>query len=230
MKDSIFNSKSKIAVLVFTCFAITGFSQSKSYWSSGGEMLFSFANISDQGIDESSTLRWAPVINLQGTYNHDIGSKAGFFSGLAVRNVGYIYDGYQERTAVEGEMGNWYKKKFRTYNIAVPLGLKFGNMDGMFIYGGYEVELPFVYKEKTFDQGDKIDSNVDWFSSRVETFQHGFVAGVQFPYGLNVRFKYYMSEFHNQDYTESTGVKPYSGLETHIMYFSLGYNIAWDKK
>ena len=33
-----------------------------------------------------------------------------------------------------------------------------------------------------------------------------------------------------QDYTQSDGVKPYSGLESHVMYFSVGYNISWDKE
>jgi hypothetical protein len=205
---------------------VSGFSQSKGYWSSGGEMLFSFADINDQGVDESSTLRWAPVVNLQGRYNYDLNENIGIFTGLGLHNVGYIYENYQERT----EEALWYKKKFRTYNIGLPLGIKIGNMDNLFFYGGYEIEYPFAYREKTFDQGDKIDSNIDWFSSRVETFQHGFFAGVQFPYGFNVKFKYYLSEFHNQDYTQSDGVKPYSGLESNVMYFSVGYNISWDKE
>jgi hypothetical protein len=216
-----------IVLSLCTLFAVSGFSQSNGYWSSGGEMLFSFADITDNGVSESSTLRWAPVINLQGTYNYDLNENLGIFSGIGLRNVGYIYDNYQERTAVEGEMGNWYKKKFRSYNIGLPIGIKLGKMDGLFFYGGYEIELPVVYKEKTFEQGDKIDKITGWFSNRVEMFQHGFVAGVQFPYGFNLRFKYYMSEFHNQNF-ESNGVKPYKGLESHIMYFSVGYNLLWD--
>lgn len=204
-------------------FAFSGFSQSRSYWSSGLEMLFSFADIEDQGVDRSSTLRWAPVLNIQGRYNFDVNEHIGLFTGIGVRNVGYIYDSYQERTAE----GNYYKKKFRTYNIGVPFAVKIGNMDNFLFYGGYEIEVPFVYKEKTFDGGDKIDKITGWFSNRTQTFQHGFIAGVQFPYGFNVKFKYYMSEFHNQNFTQNDGIKPYSGLESHIMYFSVGYNIAW---
>ena len=217
--------KNLFSVVIFSIlFAANGFSQIKSYWSSGGEMLFSFADITDNGVGKGSTLRWAPVINLQGTYNYDLNQNFGLFSGIGVRNVGYIYDNYQERT----EQGHYYKKKFRSYNIGVPLGIKFGNLGKTFFYGGYEVELPFVYKEKTFDQGDKVSKITGWFSNRMELFQHGIVAGVQFPYGFNVRFRYYLSEFHNQDYTQSDGVKPYAGLESHVMYFSVGYNLAWD--
>jgi hypothetical protein len=144
--------------------------------------------------------------------------KFGLFTGLAIRNVGYIYDNYTE-PATEV----MYKKKFRTYNLALPVGVKIGNLKGLFVYGGYEIELPFVYKEKTFDGGDKIDKNVDWFSNRVETFQHGPFIGIEFPYGFNVKFKSYLSEFHNQSWTDASGAKPYAGLKSNIWYFSLSY-------
>ena len=187
-------------------------------------MLFSFASITDNGVSESSTLRWAPVINLQGRYNYDFSKNIGIFTGLGVHNVGYIYNNYKERSGEELT----YKKKFRTYNIGLPLAIKIGDMDNLFFYGGYEIEVPFVYKEKTFDGGDKIEKITGWFSNRSQTFQHGFIAGVQFPYGFNVKFRYYMSEFHNQNFKESNGNKPYSGLESHIMYFSVGYNLSWE--
>jgi hypothetical protein len=51
------------------------------------------------------------------------------------------------------------------------------------------------YKEKTYISGDKTDKITGWFSDRQEIFQHGFLAGVQFPYGTNLKFKYYLSEF-----------------------------------
>lgn len=222
--------KKFLAIFSFCSLIVfSGFSQTKNYWSTGGEMLLSFANIDDMGVDESSALRWAPVINLQGTYNIDFSKNAGIYTGIAFRNVGYIYDNYQERTPVAGEMGDWYKKKFRSYNIALPIGVKFGNLDNVFFYGGYEIDFPIVYKEKTFDQGDKIDKITGWFSERQEKFQHGVVAGIQFPYDFTVKFKYYLSEFHNQDFKESDGTKPYSGLKSNIFYFSLGYNFSWDE-
>jgi hypothetical protein len=56
------------------------------------------------------------------------------------------------------------------------------------------------------------------------------VAGVQFPRGMNVKFKYYLSEFHNQDYTDSSGIKPYSGLNSHVFYVSLNFILFHNKK
>ena len=71
--------------------------------------------------------------------------------------------------------------------------------------------------------GDKIDKIAGWFSDRNELFQHGFLAGVQFPRGVNLKFKYYLSEFHNQDYTTNGGIKPYGGLKANIIYVSLNF-------
>lgn len=205
-------------------FTVSGYSQSKTYFSTGGEMIFSFADIKDNGTHQSSTLRWAPFFNIQTMINSNMSDHFGIFSGLAIRNVGYIFDNYTTNTQ-QGKSANdefTYKKKFRTYNIGIPVGFKVGNLNKMYLYGGYEVEFPFAYKEKTFDPGGgKINQFTDWFSNRVVKLQHGFLVGVQFPYGLNLKFKYYLSEFHNQNFVASGGVKPYEGLNSHIFFFSL---------
>ena len=104
----------QLSIFIFcTLLAVSGFSQSKTYWSAGGEMLFSFANITDNGASESSTLRWAPVINLQGRLNSDLSENVGVFTGLFCRNVGYIYDNYRDRN-LDGSLGNPHKEKFRS--------------------------------------------------------------------------------------------------------------------
>jgi hypothetical protein len=219
----------KIAMkIIFTLFIFCSLlvspvsGQSKWYYTYGGEMLFSFADIDDNGQDVNSPMRWAPVINIQGYANRNISEKLGVYAGLAVRNVGYINDKYKDPT------DNFdYKKKFRTYNLAIPIGIKIGNLSKLFFFGGYDIEFPFAYKEKTFTGGDKIDPKITgWFSDRYEPIQHGPHIGIQFPQGLDVKFKYYLSEFHNQDFAESTnGVQPYKGLESHIFYFSLSWKM-----
>ena len=213
----------KIILIVLATVLIYNFgiSQSKTYWSSGSEIIFSFATIDDNGSESGNIMRWAPVFNLQAMFNYDIGKNFGLFTGIAVRNVGYIYDNY---TLNENEQEITVKKKFRTYNLGVPIGLKLGNIKKMFFYGGYEFEMPFHYKEKTF-RDEKKEKFSAWFSNRVEQFQHGFIVGIQFPYGANIKFKYYVSSFHNQNYTETNGSKPYEGLNSNIFYFSLNYNL-----
>lgn len=199
---------------------VSGFAQAqtKSYISSGGEMIFSFATIDDNGKSPDATIRWAPFFNFQTNLNTDFGDHFGLFAGFSFKNVGYIYDGYIETV---GGQPMTYKKKFRSYNAGIPVGIKLGNLRKFFIYGGYEVELPVHYKEKTFDGGDRIDKISAWFSKRQEQFQHGVIVGVQFPYGLNLKFKYYLSEFHNQAFVDDAGNTPYAGLQSNVFYFSL---------
>ena len=206
--------KKFFGIIILSFFLSVAVFAQETYITSGGEMIFSFASIDDNGISESSTIRWAPFFNIQGMLNSDLSPNFGLFTGLAVRNVGYIYNNYSDNA------GTFYKKKFRSYNLGIPFGIKFGNLDKLFIYGGYEIEFPFVYKEKTFDGGDKIDKITGWFSKRQNLFQHGFLVGIQLPFGSNIKFKYYLSEFHNQDFTEAGGNKPYAGLDSNIFYIS----------
>ena len=206
--------------VLFTFLATSVKGQSSWYPSYGGEMLFSFADVSQGSNDLNTLLRWAPVLNIYTYANKDLSEHVGIYGGLSVLNVGYIAEGY-----VDPENQVTYKKKFRTYNLAIPVGLKVGNLANFFVFAGYSVEFPFVYKEKTFDSGDRIDNIKGWFSKRQESVQHGFHVGAQLPEGLTVNFKYYLSEFHNQDFTEGSGVKPYAGLDAHIFYFSLSYRM-----
>ncbi len=213
-----------ICLAVFSfCFTIPGISQSKSdrskaYWTSGGEIIFSFANVEQNGNKFGSLLRFSPVINLQAMLNKDLSQKFGIFTGLALRNVGYITSDY-----VDPSNNLNYKKKFRSYNLGIPVGIKVGNLDKTFFYAGFEIELAIAYKEKTFDGGDKIDKITGWFSNRQEIFQHGFLVGIQFPYATSLKFKYYLSELHNQDFTNSAAEKPYLGLKSNIFYFSVSF-------
>ena len=119
-----------------------------------------------------------------------------------------------------GRPGSSTKKKFRNYNLAIPVGVKLGNLNKVFFYGGYEIEFPFNYKEKTYIDEQKTKFNV-WFSKRVPSYYNTVFVGVQFPYGLSLKFKYYLSEFFNQGYTESDGTQPYKGLKANVFYFSI---------
>ena len=196
--------------------------QDKTYWSSGFEMLFSFADIQQDGIDKASVFRWAPVFNMQTFFNYDATKNFGLFTGIGVRNVGFIYD----------ESDNT-RKKYRTYNMGIPIGIKAGNLDKFFVFGGYELELPFTYKEKSFTNDVK-SKYTEWFSSRVPTVNHSILVGIQFPEGINLKFKYYFTGFFNQDYTEIDGngnpSQPYENLDVNVFLFSLGFNLFRDKE
>jgi hypothetical protein len=196
--------------------------QDKFYTSTGLEMLFSWADIQQDGIHNPSIIRWAPVINIQTFINYDVSEKFGVFSGIGIRNTGFIYD-VNEST----------RRKARTYNMGVPLGIKIGNFDKFFFYVGYEIELPFNYREKTFISDQKTVYN-EWFTSRVPTIYNSLLAGVQLPKGLTLKFKYYFTNFYNKDYVQidqETGdpVYPYKNLDVNVFFISIGMNLFKDK-
>lgn len=200
-------------------------SSTKTYWVSGMEIPFQWAAIEYEGSETSSIMRFAPFLNIKSYFNIDPGRSFGFLTGFAVRNVGFIYDVPDSETST--------RKKFRTYNLGIPVGLKLGKMTGTFVYGGYEIEFPFTYKEKTFENEVKQDKYVIWFSKRVPVFYHTVFVGINLLKGLNVKFKYYFTNFHNQDYTEVVdGVesKPYEGLKSNVMYISVSFNLFKNAK
>ena len=80
----------------------------KVYTTTSGELIFSFADVDYPGTEEGSIMRFSPVINIQNWLNYDKSEKLGFFTGLSVRNVGFIHD-VDETT----------RKKYRTYNIGI---------------------------------------------------------------------------------------------------------------
>lgn len=222
--------KSRFLLLAIVLFLVSHGTKAQTgqfYTTSGGEMIFSFATIDDNGSSSGNIMRWSPVFNFQNLVNYDASKAFGLFSGINIRNVGYIYDNYTDPIT-----GDKVKKKFRNYNIGIPLGIKLGNLDKLFFYGGYEIEFPIAYKEKTF-QNEIKNKFVVWFSKRTPTVYHTVLVGIQFPYGFNLKFKYYLTNFHNKDFTESVGgiqTKPYENLNANVFYFSLSFDLFKNNK
>ncbi len=222
--------KSRLLIIAIAILMATPFAKAQTgefYTTFGSEMIFSFASIDDNGNETGGILRWTPVINLQAMVNYDPVKPFGLFSGIGVRNVGYIYDDY-----TDPETGDKVKKKFRNYNIGIPIGIKIGNLERLFVYGGYEIEFPLAYKEKTFQNEIKNKFTV-WFSKRVPTLYHTFFVGVQFPYGASLKFKYYLTNFHNKDFTSTVNgvqTKPYDNLNANVFYFSLCFDLFKNKE
>lgn len=220
------------ASLIFIFVSTVSFAQGdkKVYATTSGELIFSFANITDNGSEEGSILRFSPVVNVQNWVNIDQSDNFGFFTGLSVRNVGFIYD-VPNNSTVKYDYPNEtnVRKKFRTYNLGIPVGVKIGNLSDKFIFVGYELELPLHYKEKTFINEDKEDKTSVWFSNRVNTFNHSLMAGVQLPYGATLKFKYYLTNFFNKKYEASDGqggtIKPYQNVDVNVFYFSLSFGL-----
>ena len=65
-----------------------------------------------------------------------------------------------------------------------------------------------------------------WFSDRTETLFHSVFLGFQGPGSATLTVRYYLTNFHNQSFTETKdGVtyKPYDGLNANLLTVSLGF-------
>ncbi len=194
--------------------------QKNIYTTTGGEWIFSWADANQQGYDIDVITRFSPVINIQSQVHYDKTDKFGFYTGLNLRNVGFIWnDPVQPET----------KHKARAYTIGIPVGFKVGDMTGFHLFGGYELELPFNYKEKLFVNEDKVSKEVYWFSNRIPGLYQSVMAGIQTPYGTQIKFKYYLTNFFNKNYTANDGqggtFKPYDGFDANVFYVSLSFQI-----
>ncbi|MEH0154621.1 hypothetical protein V6R21_10815 [Limibacter armeniacum] len=206
---------------------------SKFYTTSSGELIFSIPDLNIGEEEDGQVVRFSGFFNAQVVANFDSNPYLGFFGGLSIRNIGFIFDVPDDlREATDIQQDNDIRKKVRTYNLGVPIGIKIGKLDGFFIYGGYEIELPIHYKEKTFVNEDKKDKFNVWFSDRVDTFTHSFFVGLNFPHGTNIKFKYYVSDFFSNDYNKlmSRTNLSYKDLDVNVFYFSLSFNLFKDDK
>jgi hypothetical protein len=185
----------------------------KVYSTSEISFLFSWADATNNGQELSGPVRFAPFFNFQNSVNKDISEKIGLYIGTSINNIGFIYD-----------VDDATKKKVRTYNLGIPVGLKIGDLDGTHIIAGYAIEFPLNYKEKTFINEEKTKFNT-WFSDRTK-IQQALTVGIQFPQGANIKFKYYFTDFYDKSYTASDGqggtFKPYENFSGNAMVISLG--------
>lgn len=195
-------------------------SNKKLYSSFSFEMIFSFADVSADSIAISNVMRWAPVFNAQWLLNYDMSKNFGVFTGLDMRNLGFI----RENLSLDPKL----KFKHRSYMIGLPVGLKIGGLnDGVFVYLGGQIEWGFVYKQKRFENNNKVDKFTEWNSKRINQWQPSAFIGINFPYGMNIKFKYYFENFLNEDFVDydanGNAFKPYAGQNSQIFYFSLNF-------
>lgn len=204
----------------------------KIYSTSGGELIFSFADIEDPRGSISSNLRFTGFLHIGEYWHFEFTNSFGMITGVALRNVGMITedDGIRIKEH-EGlfDDNDDVKIKRRSYSLGVPLAFKLGNFNRRtFVFAGAEAELMFHYKEKLFVNGNKEDKFNEWFSDRTNLLNPSIFGGIQFPGGVNLKFKYYLLDFLDPDYSERIGgdlVQPYRGLTSNIFYISLSVNL-----
>lgn len=224
-----------LTVMLFSASQL--FSQTKVYTVTSGELLFQWADIKLTDAAEAdpnyelvgNPLRFTLFFHLGQYVNIDFNNNFGLYTGLAVRNVGFISD---ERINITGDGDPANLKDFkiirRSYTLGVPLVFKVGSFKNhTFLFAGGEYELAFAYKEKYWNSHNR-DGNktkyTQWFAAQTPTFIPSVIAGVQFPGGVNLKFKYYLENFINNDYTNNNPVNDLTRYKTtQVMYVSLSW-------
>ncbi|HEC43648.1 hypothetical protein LCGC14_2130170 [marine sediment metagenome] len=215
-----------IAPVLFTAPANSQDVYSVSSW----ESLFQWAEVpatpqaGDPAINEQ--LRYTIVLNVGQYFHMDFTNFIGLYSGLAIRNVGFIYDTDIPTKTIR-----------RSYNLGIPLALKIGIFDKhMYIFGGGEYELLFHYKGKRWLSNERSSTKLkqtEWFSSKTNTFVPSVFGGIQLPGGFNIKYKYYLDNFLNKNYTGEdlgeTGVSFANYENVQIHYISISWQFRTDQ-
>jgi hypothetical protein len=233
----------KVVLLVTTFLLSYTFvnSQTNVYSISSGELLFQWGEMEftdaykEANPDNEllvSPMRFTMFFHLGYNLHVDFSDKFGIYSGFGLRNVGLISN---ERIKDANDVIQDYKFVRRSYNLGVPFALKLGSFENnTYFFVGGELELQFAYKEKYWNSHDRSGSkskNDEWFGDQTNTLLPSAFLGFQFPYGLNVKFKYYLDDFLNHDYKKPNN--PLSDLTRYetsqLMYFSLSWQFENDK-
>lgn len=196
-----------IFLFLFLALIIQESQAQRIYHSNGGEVIFSGADVSFNGTDAGTNLRFTLFFHTQHHLNLDLTNNIGLFTGLGIRNVGFIVEDLYQNvgfSGVDSDHPNWNKTtkvKRRSYSLGFPLALKIGSFNNhFFFFAGGEYEWMFHYKQKLFIDGNKTKFT-EWTSDRVNSWVPSLFAGIQFPQGFRLKFKYYMDDFLNTSFS-----------------------------
>jgi hypothetical protein len=219
----------KILILIAFAFSLSSIpaNAQKLYSVLSWEMLFQFADVELEGANIiSKPPRYTCFFHLADYIHFDIIDNIGLYTGLAVRNVGFIYDEDIPQKTIR-----------RSYTLGIPIALKLGSFKNhIYFFGGGEYELLFHYKAKRWLSTDRDGTKIkdtSWFSSKTERFVPSVFAGIQFPGGINVTFKKYIGDFLNKEYVGSdlgqqdVAFADYTQLD--LYYISLSWQFRIDK-
>jgi len=199
--------KRYIFILTLTLAFFTIEAQKKHiYHTAGNEIIFSGADMNFNGTDVNNNIRFTLFFHTQQQLNFDLTDNIGLYTGFAIRNVGLIMEDLFQNVGYDvanthPDYNKNTKIKHRSYSLGFPVAVKLGSFSkNYFFYAGGEYEWMFHYKQKKFIDGEKYKFT-EWTSNRVNPWIPSLFAGVQFPGGFNLKFKYYMDDFLNKDFT-----------------------------
>ena len=212
-------------IVLFASFAVFSFNAisqetgtalktKEMYTVSATETILSWGNVESAGLDTKNIGRFTPFINFGQQLHIDFSEKAGFYTGITVRNVGIIT-----------ELSDSVRVKQRVYTVGIPVAFKAGDMNGNLFAAGFEAEFAINYKQKVFENDEKSKSNI-WFSDRTNIFLPSVFAEVKSKYGNYIRFKYYLTDF-LQEGNQKINVPgvDFNPTKSTMMYVSVGFMI-----
>lgn len=212
--------KTFISLFILIIFTISARAQVQTDWRSGGENIFSWGNAGAAGTEADNIVRFSAFFNQQMQYHVDFGDHAGIYTGLGIRNIGFIH-----------QFGDTLKIKQRVYALGAPLAIKIGNMtEGIYLACGPEIELFFHFKEKAFLHGQKYKDS-EWFSNRTSLLHPSVFAEVGLGHGIYLRYRYYLTDFlRKKDVVFPGNLQiPYNNSPSQLMYISVGTMISKKK-
>ena len=195
----------------------------KFYWSNGLDGAILSVSMLEKpiNIDEVTPLRFTYIANFGFNFNYDPGKSLGFFTGIGIKNIGFI----EKYRFVDSTV------KRRVYTIGVPLGVKIGNLRRRkFVLAGGGVDVPFNYREKGFVRRGNKEKFSEWFSDRTPRLMPYVFVGGSFDPGVTLKLQYYPGNFLNTSFTEQVGtatVLPYFGYKVNLILLSIGFDIHY---
>jgi hypothetical protein len=189
-----------------------------------------------------TNVRFTPFFNIGNYWNFDFGDHFGFYTGTGIKNVGLITDERLPEIVGSDQLMD-YKIVRRLYTAGIPLAFKIGSFkENLYFFAGGEYEFAIHYKEKYWSDtqsrsGAKTKSQ-QWFGKQTPLTLPSLFAGVQLPGGFNIKFKYYLQDFLNNDYSKGSNNEngqPYNisdltryGQST-VYYISISWQIDTDE-
>jgi hypothetical protein len=223
-----------LLIIALALLSLESKAQRKIYHSNGFEMILSGADVKFNDVNVNTNMRFTLFFHTQQHVNLDFNDHFGLFTGIGIRNVGFIVEDYYQNVGfsdIGTEHQHWNKNtkiKRRSYSLGFPLAFKVGSFDKhFFFFAGGEYEWMLHYKQKQFLDGNKVIFK-EWNSNRVNRWIPSLFAGVQFPQGFRLKFKYYMEDFLNTDFVGVDFGQPvdYSKFEsTGMWYVSMAFFI-----
>ncbi|MBL7952963.1 MAG: hypothetical protein JNM62_14740 [Flavobacteriales bacterium] len=129
-------------------------------------------------------VRFSPL-GVEGYVKEDISNWFGYYGGAGWRHVGFL------RTVPDTSI----QYKYRTWNFSLSAGVTLGSRNGSYLFTGMTLDIPFHYRERRFEGGNKVDAYGAWFSGRTYLTAPALVLGYRTPYQVSVKFMYYLNSF-----------------------------------